>query len=164
MLIFKINLCSQININVDEKCAMNNCALLGSIIYERLGKKILTEWLEHDFSFGLVCDVDSLGHVIRINSLVPRTSINIIGVKKLRKLEKFLIRHKIVFYFCVSEAELPKSEQVRIYREYLRDYFQKNKTIKLNVATFPYVFMNGYDMTLGIPKTEYYLKKIRPYL
>lgn len=162
--LFTQKLNSQIPVNVDVECTEYNCAMLCDALNECLGKKTISSWLDDNIHFGIYCDVDSLGFVKKIVRVHPLHMSRQIGKKKIKKIERYLITHKIPFDFCVCEPELSQEKTQNNYDRYLSDYFKYNKTMGYVIGNFPYDFMYGYEAEKNNTRYQYFMGRIYKYV
>ena len=157
-LSLSLNMNSQIHINVYD-CESYNSAVFCDVLCKCMGKRTISRWLEDKINFGLGCELDSLGYVIKIK-FIPRSIKKRISKRKFKKIERYLVRHRISFQFCWYFPEMG----IDGYTRYLRKNFQKNGTITLPTGEFPYYFMRRYKKENGLTPYEHLVKEISKYI
>ena len=149
----------QIHIYVEGDCGYYNSAVFCDVLCKCMGKKAISRWLEDGIHFGgFYCELDSMGCVKKITH-VPLPAQKILSKRKIKKIERYLVRHRVSFKFCWYFPEMG----IDGYTRYLRENFQKNGTITHPTGGFPYFFMWRYKKEDCLTPYEHLVKEISKY-
>lgn len=130
---------AQTNICVDKDCLERNSAILSQSLINLKGENFVSKLLEDNTSFLMFCDVNSLGHVIRINKICSKKEI---PMELKKEIESYLIVDSVSFYICYEKPSgFKKSDAIELIR---KDLHAKNKTTYLINVGFPGNLMTLY--------------------
>lgn len=163
LILFSYNLgFSQSVIGISANCLNHNSAQLTKVLHETVGKSVITNWLENNIRFGLICEIDSTGVVKSINHIYP-SYINI-NKRVLKKIEKNIKKKKVRFKVCYSDPGLSKENLYKQASHEIKELFRKNTTINNSSISFPGNLMELYRESMGLSRFEYLMNEVCKYL
>lgn len=157
---------AQINISIDDNCLKYNSATVAKTMLVLLGEDSIKEILYNNFQIVFLSQVDSAGHVLKIEKVNTKWTHN---NNFITLIEKQLIANDIQFYICFSKSPSEINETAII--KSLRDYYKYNNG-KIISFSFPGELMNSYEyennkaseMGVYLSKFDYLLIQIDKYI
>jgi hypothetical protein len=122
---------SQINISFDSDCLDKNGAIVSQALIETAGIDVVTMLLENKTRIAFACNVDSLGHILKIRKILTKKDL---PNNLMNDLESFLISNNISFFICTHP--LPGKSQCEAYK-LVAGSFHKQEEHIIGSVSFP---------------------------